>query len=204
MQHSPYLREKYEIIQNMFLNRTKLLERCAARCSWLGKIYFKVYHSYVKKEIKMAKIDAKTKVLHIGGGLPYTATIIARLTGAQVAVLEIEPKIKEMAVEWVKKHGLEKKIEIIIADGKEASMAGFDVIILSLSIKSKEAVFANIFKTCDPKTKIIYRSARESLKTVYEDNAVLSKYGHHVKQTVYHSGISIGASHLITKDAAEE
>jgi len=198
------LHEKHKIIQSMFLNLTKFSERCATRCSWLNKIYFKAYYFYVKKEIKIAAIDAETKVLHIGGGFPYTAIIIARVIGARVTVFEIKPKIKDMAVAQIKKYGLEEKIEIVLADGAKASVAGFDVIILSLSIRSKEALFTNILKTCDPETVIIYRSARKSLKTIYEDNVVISKYRHHIKQTVHHNGIALKASYLITKDAAGE
>jgi|GEM_PF-5824784 len=203
MRRLPCLHEKHKI-QIMFLNNAKFLERCATRCSWLDKIYFKAYYSYVKKEIKIAAIDAETQVLHVGGGIPYTAAIIARVTGARVTVFEIEPKIKEMAVAWVKKHGLEEKIEIILADGVKASVAGFDVIILSLSIISKEALFTNILKTCDPETVIIHRSARKSLETIYEDEIVLFKYGHYIKQTVHHNGFALKASYLISKDTVDE
>jgi len=199
MQHLPWYSKIYKIAQSIILRRTMLMERSASRYSWVSKIYYKGYYSYVKKEIGLARIDAKTKVLHIGGGLPYTAVIITRSTGAQVTAVEIEPKIRDMALAHVKKLGLKDKIEIILADGKDISAAGFDVVILSLSIKSKDAVLRNILETCNPGTRIIYRSARKSLERVYEDSEILRKYASFIQQTVYHRGISLKASHLLVK-----
>lgn len=197
MQHLPWYSKIYKIAQSMLLKRTMLMERYASHYSWVSKIYYNGYYSYVKKEIGLAKIDAKTKVLHIGGGRPYTAVIITRLTRAQVTVVEIEPEIRDMAVDYVKQLGLDDKIDVILADGRDISVAGFDVVILSLSIKSKDAVLRNIFETCDPGTSIIYRSARKSLETVYEDSEILKKYASFIQQTVYHRGISLKASHLL-------
>lgn len=200
MQHLPRYSRIYNIAQSMLLKRTMLMERFASHCSWLNKIYYNGYYKYVTKEIGLANIDAKTKVLHIGGGRPYTAVIITRSTGAQVTVVEIDPKIRDMAVAYIEKLGLEDKIGVILADGRDISVSGFDVVILSLSIKSKDAVLTNIFETCDPWTSIIYRSARKSLETVYEDSIILSKYAPFIRKTIYHCGISLKASHLLVPE----
>lgn len=198
------LHNKYKIIQNIFLYRTKVFEKYATRHKWLSKIYFKAYYAHVKREIELAEIKEKTKVLHVGGGFPYTAVVIVRLTGADVVIFEIEPQIKDMASRWVNENGLQNKIKIFLANGADTSVSGFDVIIVSLNVTPKEDVLANIYNSCDPGTKIIYRSARKSLEAVYDDKVVLARYGQYIKKTAQHSGIFLKASHLITRDEIKE
>lgn len=195
----PYLHKNYKIVQNIILSRTKVFEEYAARHKWLNRIYFKVYYAVIKKEIKLAKINDKTRVLHVGGGFPYTAAIIVRLTGADVVVFEMDPEAKDMACEWIRENGLQEKIKVVLANGANTHVSGFDAIIVSLSVTPKKKVLANIYGSCDTGTKIIYRSARKSFEAVYEDKEVLARYGQYIKQTVYHFGFFLKASHLIIK-----
>ncbi|MCL0036906.1 hypothetical protein M1M97_00715 [Thermodesulfovibrionales bacterium] len=202
MQHLSLSYKVNTFLQSIFLGKTKLMERLAARHDWVGKVYLNAYMAVVQKEIKMAKIEAKTKVLHIGGGVPYTATLIAKMVGAAVVVLEIDQKTASKARRWVKKYGYEDQIEIVVADGASFSARGFDIIIISLSVSPKEAIFFNVISTSDSGARIIYRSAKKSLETIYCDKELLAKCRTYIKQTVHQRGVSLKASHLIVKDEA--
>jgi len=199
MSFLPCLHKNYKVVQNIILSRTKVFEEYTVRHKWLSKIYFNAYYAYVKREIKLAKINEKTRVLHVGGGFPYTAAVIVRLTGADVVIFERDPETKNMACEWIRENGLQEKIKVVLANGANTHVSGFDVIIVSLSVTPKKKVLANIYGSCDKGTKIIYRSARKSFEAVYEDKEVLTMYGQYIKQTAYHFGIFLNASHLIIK-----
>ncbi len=188
-------------MRRLFLGKTKFLEKHTFhQHSLLGRIYLKAYQTIVFKEIKLAKIGCKTKVLHIGGGIPYTATIIAASTGAEVVVLEIDAAVMHTARTWLKKYGYEDKIKITLADGASFSAADFDVIIISLTIAPKEVVLANVFNTCRVGTRIVYRSARRVFSAIYGDIEPLDRYKACIKKQVQHCGFTLKTSHLLVKD----
>jgi len=163
-------------------------------------VYLKAYHAIVHREIEMAEIGAQTRVLHIGGGVPFTAIIIARSTGAEVVVLDINPHVVDLARRCVESYGLRDKVKVTLADGMNFPASDFDVIIISLHVSSKEAVLLNVFKTCKPGSKIVYRSAKKLFEAIYRDKELLGKYRPYLKSTVHHCGFTIKASHLLVKD----
>jgi 16S rRNA A1518/A1519 N6-dimethyltransferase RsmA/KsgA/DIM1 with predicted DNA glycosylase/AP lyase activity len=158
----------------------------------------------VEKEIELARIKEKTNVLHIGGGIPYTAEIIARRAGANVVSLEVDSKIVDAAREWIMSRKFEEKIKVVSANGMNFNVSGFDVIILSLNAAPKEKILSNIFNTCDMETKIIYRSARKPLDIVYEDKDILNRYKAYIKSYVHQEGSFVGRSYLLTKNGKME
>ncbi len=188
-------------MRRLFLGKTKSLEkRTFYQHSLLGRIYLKAYRTIVSKEIKLAKIEPKTKVLHIGGGIPYTAKIVAALTGAEVTVLEIDAEVIHAAHKWLKKYDCKDRVKIVLADGAKFSAAGFDVVIISLSIAPKEIILSNVFNTSRVGTRIIYRSAKKIFSAIYGDKETLARYELYLKKTVQHRGFSLQASHLLIKD----
>lgn len=191
-------------MRQLFLGKTKCLEKHTFDQSrLLGKIYLKAYQAIVFKEIKLAKIGPKTKVLHIGGGLPYTATIIVASTGAEVTVLEIDAEVMQVANKWLKKYNCGDKVKIILADGASFSAADFDVIILSLTIAPKEAILANVFNTCQVGTRIVYRSARKIFSTIYGDVEPLDRYKSYIRKKTQHWGFTLKSSLLLVKEGGK-
>lgn len=188
-------------MREVFLGKTKFLEKHAFyQHSLLGRIYLKAYQTIVFREIKMAKIGPETKVLHIGGGIPYTAKIIASSTGAEVLVLEIDAEVMHTARKWLDKYGCEDKVKIILADGAKFSTIDFDVVIMSLSIAPKEVVLLNVFNTCRTGTRIVYRSARRVFSAIYGDIEPLDRYKACIKKQVQHCGFTLKTSFLLVKD----
>ncbi|MCD5397874.1 hypothetical protein LR003_02970 [candidate division NPL-UPA2 bacterium] len=188
-------------MRQLFLGKTKFLEKHTFDQSrLLGKIYLKAYQAIVLREIELAKIGPKTKVLHIGGGIPYTATIIVASTGAEVTVLEIDAEVMQTANEWLKKYNCGDKIKTILADGANFSAVDFDVIILSLNIAPKEAILVNIFNTSQAGTRIIYRSAKNVLSAIYGDVEPLDKYKSFIRKKAQHWGFTLKASLLLVKE----
>lgn len=180
-----------------------LLEGLAARQGLIGKLLLKTYHPMVSREIEMAKVEAETRVLHIGGGIPFTAITIARQTGARVVVLDNNPGVVNAARRCVENYRLNGKVRVIFADGVDFSASDFDVIIISISATPKEEVLANVFATCSLKARIVCRSARRSFETIYGGRKTLGKYESYVKAAVCHSGVTTKTSHLLIKAEGE-
>lgn len=188
-------------LRQLFLEKTKFLEKHTFyQHTLLGKIYLKAYQNLVSKEIDMAKIECKSKVLHIGGGIPYTATIIASLTGAEVTVLEINDEVMHAALKWLRKYGCEDKVKIVLADGSKFSAADFDVVIISLSIAPKKTVLLNVLDTSQIGTRIVYRKAKKIFSAIYGDIEPLGGCKSYVKKKVFHCGLTLKASYLLIKD----
>lgn len=188
------------MVRKLLFELVYLLERLVAHQKLIGMFYLKAYHVIVHKEIEMAEIGAQTRVLHIGGGVPFTAIIIARSTGAEVVVLDNNPKVVDIARRCVGSYGLGDKIKVILADGMNFPASDFDAIIISLHVTPKEAVLSNVFATCQSGAKIIYRSSKKSFEAVYRDRELIGRYEPYIKSTVHHCGFDIEASHLLVKD----
>ncbi len=184
----------------LLLERAKLIERLSFRYQLFSKTSLRDHHPIVAKEIELAAIKEKTNVLHIGGGIPYTAVIITRATGAEVVSLEMDAKIVATAQRWIRDRKFEDKIKIIFANGTNFNVSGFDVIILSLNVAPKEKILSNIFNTCGEKTKIIYRSARKPMDTIYGDKDILERYKSYVEGHVHQQGSFVGGSYLLAKN----
>ncbi len=187
--------------RRLFLETTKSIEKHAfSPHTLLGRIYLKSYRTIALKEIDMAEIGCKSKVLHIGGGIPYTATMIASLTGAEVTVLEIDAKAMHTARKWLKKYDCKDKIEIILADGAKFSAAPFDVVIISLSVAPKADILSNVLNTSRPGTRVVYRGAKKVFSAIYGDIEPLGGCESYVKKKVQHHGSILEASYLLTRD----
>ncbi len=192
------------IMRWLLIERAKFFERLSFYCKLISETSLAAHYSIVEKEIELAKIREKTNVLHIGGGIPYTAAIIAHSTGAGVTSLEMDSKIVDTARRWIKNRKLEDKIKVIFANGTNFNVSDFDVIILSLNVAPKEKILSNIFNTCGAKTKIIYRSARRPLDKIYEDKDILGRYKSHIEGHVYQQGSFVGGSYLLAKNGKME
>ena len=188
------------IIRWLLLERAKLIERLSFRYKLIGETSLNSHYPIARKEIELAKINEKTNVLHIGGGIPYTAAIITRSTGANVISLEMDSKIVDTARRWIKNRELEDKIKVIFANGTGFNASGFDVIILSLNVAPKEKILSNVLETCDMKARIVYRSARKPLDAIYDDKDILSRYKSCIKDYMQQHGSFVGGSYLLTKN----
>ena len=99
------------------------------------------------KEVKMAKVTSKDKVLLIGGGiLPSESMIITKETNANVVTIDNNKSACKHAEAFIKKRGLSDKIKIVYADGVEFPVSNFDVVFIAISVWPIDTVFKNLSK----------------------------------------------------------
>ncbi len=133
------------------------------------KLTLSYYKGIVKKEIKLASIKKEDKVLCIGGGcFPCTAILIAKLTKANVVVIDNDHATIQYAKEKIKSYGLENQIEILLTDGVDIDASNFDIVCIANQITPKEEVLDKVKSTI--KTgKVIVRIPKKCLKGCYQN-----------------------------------
>ncbi|HEB37223.1 MAG TPA: class I SAM-dependent methyltransferase [Thermoplasmatales archaeon] len=114
----------------------------------------------IKKEVSAVRISRDDRFIQIGcGSIPYTALIIAELTGASVTGIDIDPVAVKNAQIYVKNNKRTPiRINIEEGDGAEYNLSNFDVIMISLGVNNIEGVFANITKSAKKDARIIFRN----------------------------------------------
>jgi protein-L-isoaspartate(D-aspartate) O-methyltransferase len=87
-----------------------------------------------------ARVAPGDKALEVGGGCGYQAAILAHL-GATVWMIEINPRLADLARERLKRLGY-GKVEVLAGDGSEgfAAHAPYDVVIVSAATPSVSPV----------------------------------------------------------------
>ena len=112
-----------------------IFEKVAAKFNIISSNYFKMYQELVDKEIKMVGISPEDKVIVIGcGSLPITAVLVAIKTKAHVIAIDKDEIAVKKAVNYIRNHHLEDKVEIEHADVEFYPLNKFDVIYLSYGV----------------------------------------------------------------------
>lgn len=150
-------------------NLTKFLEKTLSVFPILINIYGLYYKNIVCKEIILGCISCKDKVLCIGGGpLPCTALEIARNTGAQVIVIDNDPKAVMIAKKIISKLDMSDKVKVMHADGQQINPSGFSVIHLANQACPRNKILYNIWQKAPRGTRILMRNPHQSLKFLYK------------------------------------
>jgi len=154
-----------------------IFEKVATKFDFISSNYFRMYQELVDKEIKMAGISQKDKVVVVGcGSLPITAILVALKTNAHVVAIDKDKRAVKEANKYIKNHHLENNIEIEYADGKAYPLKNFDVIYLTYGLKKKEDIFNFIVKNSKNNSRIIFRTAISSKEEKKKSTAELSKW----------------------------
>jgi len=135
-------------------------ELFANHSMFFTKMFIK-FHTYsVKKEIQMAGLTKKDKILHIGcGAIPYTLIVLSDVLKTKVVGIDNNQKVVNNARNLLKK--FEKYDSIIVdkADGVGYNISSFNVIIISYGINSPELVLKHVIDSSYKKSKVIIRGS---------------------------------------------
>lgn len=152
-----------------------IFEIVACKFKILSENYLKLYDEIVEKEITIAKISPKDKILVIGGGsLPATPILIAKKTKANVISIDKDPNAIKNASKYLKNHNLDGKIKLKHADGKDFPIENFNVIFVSYGIKKNTKILEYLSKYIQYNTLIIYRSTSDSINHIEKKKIYLS------------------------------
>jgi len=129
------------------------------------------------KEIKMANVKSKDKVLHIGCGIfPTAAIVIAEKTKAQVVGIDNNKFALKFAKKFIEKKGLSNLIKIDYGDGKNYNVKNFDVIFISINVWPIESVLKHISYNTKKDARVICRGVKKDKENLFENKSIKDLY----------------------------
>lgn len=153
----------------------KLIKRVTAVCEKrivdypiLFKLYSFPYKHILQREIALAGITNKDRVLNIGcGAVPFSAIYTSRITGAEVVGLDFDAEACRRAVKTVSEMGLADSIIIRKGDGARIDPSGFTVVLVALQAAPKKKILENLLKQGASGLRIIFRLPRSFFENQY-------------------------------------
>ena len=137
------------IVENFFIKLDKLLP-----------IYLDFYGPLLENEVSSVKISSKDKILHIGcGPIPATSIYIVKKTEAVVTAIDKNLQYVKKAQLLISKLKLFDKIHVLHSNALDFPLEKFDLIIMSLGIKSYENVIKHISKNMRSDARLIVRTS---------------------------------------------
>ncbi|AFS77432.1 hypothetical protein Curi_c03570 [Gottschalkia acidurici 9a] len=147
---------------------TKSLERITSFFPRLVYFYSLYYKDIVEKEVELGQLTEEDKVLCIGGGpFPCTALEIAYQTGAKVCVVDCDPVAVSCAQRVIDKLNMSERVRVFISRGEDIDPSKYSVIHMALQVFPKDKILKNILKRCSSETRVLVRSPKEHLKSLY-------------------------------------
>jgi len=136
-----------------------VLEKIGFKFDVISSNYIKLYNDIVEKEIGMAKISSKDRILVIGcGSLPATTALIAMKIKAEITTIDIDLKATHEASYFFKDLNLEHQITVEHADGLKYPINKFDVIFVLYGVQHQKEILTYLAENMQDKTKIIFRT----------------------------------------------
>ena len=145
------------------------LEKLISRSSWLTGLYSRPYAPVVQNEIELAQITSADRVLSIGcGAVPFTALLVARMTGARVTAVDRDPVAARLAEACVARCGLADQVQIVCCDAADAVPGAVDVAIVALQAEPKGEILSALFAANPPLQRVIVRLPSERFASQYD------------------------------------
>ncbi len=136
----------------------------------LFKLYMLPYGRVVRREVALARIEGEDVVLNVGcGSLPFTAVLVARLTGAKVVAIDIDPEAVEAARRVVSMLGMDESIEVLHADGLGPIPRRYTKALVALHVSPKDVAVRNLISGGPA---VVLRMPRGSLSVSYGADAM--------------------------------
>ncbi|GAB6086417.1 nicotianamine synthase family protein [Alkaliphilus crotonatoxidans] len=182
---------------------TTKLEKICASSMLLVKLMSIYYKKIVKREVALGEISSRDQVLCIGGGpLPCTALEIACQTGAHVQVVDIDPQAVNIARRVIRSLNMSKQVKVSLASGQIVDASHYSVVHVALQAHPHEEILKNIWKKAPCGTRILMRSPRNFLKSLYDYMAAECPCGK-CKQ-IEQRNLTMNSTLLFTKEGEEE
>jgi len=139
-------------------------------------LYFSFYEDMINREIDLAKITKKDKILHVGSGcIPATAILISRKTGAKVVSIDNNLKSIKNAQILISKLKMDELIKIKNGESTSYPLGDFNIIIISQGINPYKQTIKYLEKNMKKDSKIILRSSTLN-DDLSDRDKILKKY----------------------------
>lgn len=148
-----------------------LLEKICSRCRPLVELYSRPYIRVVQNEIDLAQITATDRVLNVGcGAIPFTAMLVARLTGAHVVAVDRDLQAARLAQACVRKTGLAPLIQVVHCDGAQGAWTSdaFDVAIVALQAEPKAQILSCLYASSQEPKRVVVRVPSVPFRSQYD------------------------------------
>ncbi len=153
-----------------------VLEKIGLKFDVISSNYIKLYDDIVEKEICMAKISSKDRILVIGcGSLPATTALIAMKTKAEITTIDIDSRAVHEASYFFKNLNLERQITVEHADGLKYSINKFDVIFVLYGVQQQKEILNYLAENMQDTTKIIFRTVCDTQGRLSNDSIDVSR-----------------------------
>ncbi|EMA36152.1 methyltransferase domain-containing protein [Halobiforma nitratireducens] len=138
-------------------------------------LYSWFYRSVVARESTLAAIDDGDRVLNVGcGGMPFTATLLAKRTGATVYAVDHDPAVVQEARQNLERAGIADTVEIVVDDGRNVPGDGSrlpescTVAVVTLQAEPKDAILNQYRNAADGPERVVVRQPRTLVAGEYD------------------------------------
>lgn len=126
---------------------------------------FAYYERLVDKEIKLAGITEKDKILCIGGGpFPITAINLAEKTGASITVVDKDERALKKAKRLIKGSSIENKIHFKLQNGQDIDPNEYTVIHVARQVEPQVHVVRELVSKAKRPIRLIVRCYKDYMK----------------------------------------
>lgn len=145
------------------------LEKYCSRSSLLAGLYSLPYKKVVQREVELARITSRDRVLNVGcGAIPFTAIHVANLTGAQVWAMDRDGEAVEHARFCLKKMGMTGQIQVIEGDASLCIPSNFTAAIVALQAEPKALILDNMLSSALQESRLVFRHPCLSYESHYD------------------------------------
>jgi len=146
-----------------------MMEKVIASNRALVSLYSGIYHEVVRNEIKLAGITSTDRVLNIGcGGIPFTALLIAKFTGARVWAIDSDRNAVNVARKCIAAQNMDGLISVLTLDGRDLFPYEFDVALVALQAEPKKEILDNLIAQGGSNARLIFRCPRCGVAHQYD------------------------------------
>lgn len=153
----------------MWITRlTRQIEQLAASSRLIYSLAALYYRQMVQREAELAQIGPEDRVLCIGGGIcPYTAILLQEYTGAEVTVIDNDPRCVEQCCRFLRGRGLDG-IGVQFGCGTAVHCGDYTVVHLALQVSPREEVLRRVLAQARAGTRILVRVPKASLEGPFQ------------------------------------
>ncbi len=146
-----------------------MMEKKITSSRLLVKLYSKFYTDVVQNEIKLAGITSADRVLNIGcGGIPFTALLIAKFTGARVWAIDNDQDAVDVARKCINTQNMDSLISVLNFDGRNLFPYEFDVALVALQAEPKKDILESLAAKGGEAARLVFRSPRSEVAHQYD------------------------------------
>ena len=154
-----------------------MFEKVGCKFEVISEIYLKLYREIVIKEIAMAQISHRDRVLVIGSGsIPATSALIAQNVHVQVVSVDKDCTAVKEASHYVTTHHLEQTLSIQCADGLTYPVEQFTVIVVLYGVKQPAMILSNLASRINKNTRVIYRTITDAQGKIKDKTLDILQY----------------------------